>query len=495
MAYQIAFTASNYASRARRKVFLRLLLLATVAGIAYGVYDVYKTYNQPTLNMKLAEYEMVAYPIEEINRAWDEVAKEHNAMARYYRLIWAANPTNFLNAMASTNAPHVRRGAKPVGWTLTTGGECRLDYRYEFDTGDKAEQTKGLEAEFVHAITSMVEVVDRKVDVEGVRHENLLDVKDLNFTVKFSFPTNEMVFPAKESTLTYCVNEIAALRKKVHGIKVAGENAAKGTPSTAQEVMMAYLSSKFGKDNPDFPALTNAISVSGWFDRADQFIMKYKIPGDATERRNLRNHWNKIGDARFPWDRLRTLDNDVLVIRTKVLGKVSDGVKRFKGFLDKRHADCLKKLAPFVDAYERNDIFNKPYVEVDLKDRVAKPAGIVRARTTFKDEDGADPASFAKDKEKKITLTWVRWKLMVGDEAARDGERNQQTGDPPPEEPLTLERLADCARRTLELGPGYALDTVRVKFKKDGSVAGAIFEGLLPVKKTESTKEAKKDVN
>ena len=104
MAYQIDFTASYYNRRRWKKVFLRLLLLAVIGGIVWGVNDVYTTYNQPTLNMKLAEYEGVARPIEEMNAAWDTAAKEYAALVRYYRLIWAANPTNFLTAMASSNA-------------------------------------------------------------------------------------------------------------------------------------------------------------------------------------------------------------------------------------------------------------------------------------------------------------------------------------------------------------------------------------------------------
>ena len=54
MAYQIDFTATYYNRRKWKKVLLRLLLLAVIGGIVWGVNDVYTTYNQPTLNMKLA---------------------------------------------------------------------------------------------------------------------------------------------------------------------------------------------------------------------------------------------------------------------------------------------------------------------------------------------------------------------------------------------------------------------------------------------------------
>ena len=177
MAYQIDFTASNYASRARRKIFLRLFLLAAVGGAAYGVYDVYHAYNQPTLNMRLAKYEAVAHPIEEMNAAWDDVAKEFGTMMRYYRLFWAANPTNFLNAMASADAPHLIRGFQPESWTLKTGGECTLKYRYKFNPDDKAKQAKRLETNLVHAVTAIVEVATNvPFSVQGVQLENLLNV-------------------------------------------------------------------------------------------------------------------------------------------------------------------------------------------------------------------------------------------------------------------------------------------------------------------------------
>ena len=58
----------------------------------------------------------------------------------------------------------------------------------------------------------------------------------------------------------------------------------------------------------------------------------------------------------------------------------------FKGFLEQRHVDCRKKMEPFVEAYLHNDVFNKPLIESDLVDRVAKAVGIDNARISFKDE-------------------------------------------------------------------------------------------------------------
>ena len=493
MAYQIDFTESVWSARRRRKAFWRLVFLAAVAGTGWGVHDVYTTYNQPTLNMRLAEYEVVARPIEEMNAAWDAAAKEYDALVRYYRLVWAANPTNFLAVMASQNAPRFRRGLRPRGWLLTTGGECRLDCRYVFETGDKADQTRGLEDEIVRAVTSVVQVVDGKVEIQGVQHENLLGLDALDVSVLFSLP-NVKSFPAKERALADCVNEIAAMRKKVQESKLKGESDAKGAPSTAQGIMMAYLPSQYAKDKatgtvkPDFPEMAGVLNVAGWLGRADQFIKLNKIPGSAEERQRLKARWNEVGEARFPWDRFRVLDNEALVNRTKALGTVSDGVKRFKGFLDKRKIDNRKKLEPFVEAYEHNDVFNKPLIESDLKDRVAAAAGISHARVAFKDEDKVEPAVLVKDDE-QFSFTWVRWTLAVGTGKNRDAETAPAGGEVGAEEPITLDRLADCTRRALTLGPGYALDKVLVVFGEDGNVAGAILEGLLPVKKVENAGE------
>lgn len=488
MTYQIDFTASNYKLRSWRKWVLRLLLVAAVVALAWGVQYVYKVKNESTLNMKLAEYEAVAQPIEALNVDWDTAAGEFASLVKYYRLLWALNPTNFLAAMASPDAPRMRRGLRSQEWVLTTGGECRLGCRYVFDAGDKAEQTKGLEDEIVRAVTSVVQVVDGAVDVRGVQHENLLGVDELNVSVRFALP-DVRPFPAKEATLADCVSEIAAMRKKVQETKFADGSDARGVAPTAQAVMMAYF--QRGRDKPDFPTMTNVLDVAGWFGRVDQFCRRNNITGDVLEQKRLKDKWNAIGDARWPWDRFRVLDNEELVARTKVLGEIFDGVKRFKVFLEKRKTDNRKKLEPFVEAYEHNDVFNKPLVESDLKDRVAAAAGVSDALVTFKDEVGAEAAELVKEDE-KFVFTWVRWTLSVGAAKGRDGDRRTADGESGVGEPVSLQQLTDCARRALTLGPGYVLEKIKVSFAADGSVAGAVLEGLLPVKRVEPLKEAKK---
>lgn len=485
MAYQIDFSESIWASRRRRKALLRVFLAAAAAGAVWGVRHVYKVYNQPTLNMKLSKYESAARPVEEINAAWDETAKEFDSILRYYRLVWSSSPTNFLNAMSSADAPHFGKGFHPLRWKLTTGGECRLDYMYEFAPGDKARQAMGIEETVVNAVTSVVDAAEGKVTVSGVQLENLLRVEALDVSIAFALPAARN-FPAKEGLLADCVREIGAMRAKVMGTKIADGDAARGGPSDVRGMMMAYL--PVGKEKPGFPDMANAISVSGWLERADRFILANGMPGDGGERKKLKESWNKIGDARYPWDRFRALDNEELVARTEAIGTVSDAVKRFKGFLDKRRADCARKLEPFIDAYDRNDVFNKPLVESDLKDRVASASGIARALVSFKEEPGAEPSVLAKPDE-KFTFSWVRWSLAI------NGERGTSADAPAQDEPITLGMLADCVRRTLELGPGYALDSVEINFGVDGNVMSAVLNGLLPVKKVESTKEAVKNVD
>ena len=490
MAYQIDFTESTWAWRTLWKRLKQVFLVVLLVGTAWSVHSVYTIRNEPTLNMRLAAYEAVARPIEEMNAAWDVAAKEYDSLVRYYRLIWAANPTNFLMGMAAPDAPRLGRGFRPQGWTLTTGGECRLAYRFEFGMGDKAAQAKGLEDEVIRAVTSVVQVVDGKVDVRGVQHENLLNVDGLDIEVRFALP-DVKAFPAKEKTIAECVSEIAAMRKKVHESRFADENDEKGVAPTAQAIMMAYL--PLGRDKPDFPAMANVLDVAGWLARADKFIDKHKIPVELAERKRLKERWNAVGNARnpwpLPWHRFRVLDNEELVERTKVLSSVSDGVKRFKVFLEKRHADNMSKLEPFVKAYDHADVGNKDLVESDLRTRVAAAAGIAQASVEKEsDANAAVSATLAREDE-TFAFRWLRWSLSLGGGAGRDGERARTQSESAAEGPITLAKLADCVRRALTLGPGYALDKVKIDFDVNGNVAGARLEGLFPTKTSESIKE------
>ena len=403
----------------------------------------------------------------------------------------------------SKDAPRLGTRFRPQRWAMATGGKCEFRYRYEFGPGDKAEQTKGIEAEIAGSITSAVEVADGKVEVRGVRHENLLNVDGLDISAVFSLPGAKS-FPGEIRALADRVSEIGAMRKKVQDTKIPGAGDVKGQAASVRDVLMKYLprnykkkddEKKDGKTLPDFPDVSNVINVSGWFDRADKFIAANAIPGSEAERKKLKEAWRAIGDARLPWDRYRVLDNDEIVGSAKSLSVDSDGIRKFKPILDQRRAHCRKNLKPFIDAYERNDIFNKPLVDSDLRDRVAKAAGIPRARVTFKDEAAADP-SMLDNEDETFTFTWVRWTLLLGDAVGKGDER--ESGD---SEWITLERVADCAKRVVELGPGYAIDTVKVEFGPEGNVIAAVLDGLLPVKKVvprkkgEANKETKGNVD
>ncbi|MGN0851754.1 MAG: hypothetical protein ACI4Q3_00065 [Kiritimatiellia bacterium] len=487
MAYQIDFTAREYGLRKVRKTVLRGWLLAALGGIVWGVRHVYKVYNEPTLDMRLAEYESVARPVEEIDAAWDAVAGEYAALLSYYRLIWAANPTNFLNARIAPEAPRLNRAFRPRSWTLKTGGACRLDYVYAFGPGDKAEQARHLEDDLTAIVTSAVEVVDGRVDVQGVRHENLLNVQELNLSVRFALPDARR-FPDKEKALKGYVDDIAEFRNTLQSAKLPNAKSVKGGPATVRDLMMQYLT--IGRDKPDFPNMKPVFNVAGWLSLADQFIVRHRIPVDADKNRQTREIWHAIGSARYPWQRFRDLDNETLVLRTKTLDRVASGVKRFKVFLDRHRTYCAQKLAPMAEAYAHDDVFNQPLVESDLRDRVAAAAGIPLARVSFEDEKGA--ASVAPSwvqKNEKFVFSWVRWKLSLLTEAARKGETGASAGADKPVEPIPLERLAACVRMALELGPGYALDAVRITFRDDGLIANAELEGLLPVKKVTTIKE------
>jgi len=494
MAYQIDFTEQFYGTRRLRKIILRLVLVASVAGLAWGTYDAYMAYKRPTLDMKLADYEAVVRPIELMSAAWDKAAQEYGRLLRYYRLVWSANPTNFLAAQCGRDMPLLGPNYHPTRWTLKTGGVCTLGYRYVFGVGDKALQAKGIDDEIVRAVTSSVQVVGGKVEVNGVRTTNLIDVKELPLTVTFALP-GAQAFPKKEALLDACGKEIAAVRKKVQDASIAKD--AKGGPTTTKALMMAYLTSNFAKDKEgkaraDFPEFASAIDIEGWFARADQFIARHRLPGDEGERRKLRERWRAVGRARLPWQRFRTLDNDELVHQVRELQSVSEGVRRFKVFLDQREADCNRKLKPLTGSYDLQKVHNEPLVKPYLTNSVSHVAGVSSVQAEFRDEPGVEPPTYVEG-DAKYTFNWVRWTLRLGGAVrrnVREGAHNAASEADAPAEPLTVARLTECVCSVLKMpGPGFALESATVDFGADGDVAGAVLEGLVPVNTKECVQQ------
>jgi len=488
MAYSIDFTSRQYAWRSRRKFCLRMLLIAAIAVAVWEVYDGFRIYNSPTLNMRLAEYEAVTRPIEEMDAAWSEAEKEYFVMDRYVRLVWVDNhPTNFLNAMALPDSRRPGKGFRPLRWVLNTGGECRLDGVYVFRPGDKAAQATNIAAEVSCTITSAVDVVGNKVDLQGIKKEHLVWVDELDISARF-FLADSMKFPAKEKSLSDCVGEIKKLREKVQTAKISKDEGPAAPPNTAQSLMTKYVDLQLKVDKRKLPDYKVAINIPGWFDAVDKVLEndamaagKTLPDSDVKRRRGLRAVWDKVGDARLPWQRFRELDNSYLKSRTIALSEVSDGVKRFKTFLDKRREDCKRRLEPLIEAYDRKDVFNEPLVVADLHDRVAAAAGITRAKATFRELEPCEPSVLVKDGD-RFEFTWVRWTLYLGARVERDVDKMRSDAGNPSQERLSLAKVADCARRALELGPGYALESAKIDFAPDGEVAGAVLEGLLPVK-------------
>lgn len=586
MAYQIDFTSANYARRFRKKLFLRLLLLIGLAGAAWSAYyicDVY--YNEYDLNKKLENYAILAKDVEKANAEWDKAEKEFNSLLHYYRLIWASNPTNFVQSVldaearnsaymlvlhanyaldklasinpdwtnnavsvrasidslenaikqsvikdpeAATNSidqlyeslkvayaeffegldPRIRElyvahggslndatnyvssiisafgpNYRPKSWLLTTGGECKLDYDFVFDSEDKAAQAGRIESNVSNVIVSLVTVVKDKVDVSGVKLENLLGDKKLDIAVKFNLPDAKS-FPAKEPMLDKTTKEIIAMRKKVQETRLP-EDTKFGTGTyTAKEIMSKYLPKT--KDE-DFPVIDDVINVAGWFNKADEFVKKHRFPMSPDSRPSLKERWNRIGAARLPWERFRDLDNEVLASATNRLLEVATASQKYKYFFALRKQDSEKKLRPLIEAYNRSDIFNKPMIEPDLKVRVAEAAGIPSVHVKFDDEPKVGPAILSVEDE-VFTFTWVRWNMTLGAGSSRDAERDGASSSASRQNQFTLEKLYDCINRLLNLGPGYVLRSVSVRFNNDGNIAGAELEGLVPVKKVEEKK-------
>ena len=479
MSYRIDFTASNHDLRRLRKICLRILAVSAAAAACWCAYSVYKTYNSPTLDMKLREFESVAHKVEDVNRLWDETHAEWTAMLHYYRLVWADGCARFLEGAAASGASLFGPGYRPVKWTLKTGGRCRLEYRYvfepyryAFEPGGKAEQAASIPTNVVRAVESVVDVSPEGVSVAGVQTENLLNLEGLDISVSFSLAGGKR-FPEKDAALAACVKEIEKMRREVQDAVLPGGEAL-NAQKTAKDKMMAYL--PFVKDREDYPAFTNAIDIAGWFEKADRFAKNNPdISFDSAAQARLKAEWSKVGEARYPWDRFRELDNDLLVARKEAFESIASGIGEFKSALLDKHAECRARLMPLTAAYNHKDVSNENMIETDLAVRVAGESGIADARVEFFDDPGA-PRPSLDNGGTRYVFVWVRWRLLLSGEELDAG------------------KIAACAKKLTELGPGYRLDEADIEFDADGKASAAVLTGLMPVKKAEEIKENPRNV-
>jgi len=492
MAYRIDYTERQYRIRFWRKLILRLVLATTASYTGWKVYDGCRIYKQPNLDAKLSDYETAAGTIERVNREWIEASKEYQAMLKYYRLVWADKPLEFLSAISKPTAPKPGPSFHPRQWTLVTGGECRLDYVCTFDDAvgmDKRVRVNSIAPELVGMVTACVKTVVGEVAVKNVCYTNLLNMTRQEPYVTFTL-ADAKKFPDTNKSLAEHVGEIQAMRKKILTSKFAetdGSKAKQNLPVTAQELMTQYVLGI--KDLSDLPPCTNVINVAGWLSRVDRIASPTNsMKGTETTRRALKARWNRIGKAQLPWQRFRVLDNDDIVSRTRKLKKALGSVSELAGLLESRHEDIVRKLKPLVEAYSRNDVFDYPYIGNDLTNNVTRSVGVEPVAVWFAEEPEKNPPQLVLNDERFVFKS-VRWKLLLGADSMPDGDRVMRVERA---RPITLADVSACAERAVRLGPGYMIDKVVIRFDDEGQVAWAVLEGLLPVKEVTKINGVKK---
>lgn len=488
MAYSIDYSASFYRRRGAVKWTLRAVALVALCAIACGLHDSWVVYNSSSLDEKLNAYQAAALPIEKLSADWDAALARYNGMLPYYRLKWTTNITDLARSVMETSKK-LPPSFHLTGWSLKTGGECSISYKYVFDAAGKAQQAVAASNAMAQAVSTIRGI--EAVKVSDIPTENLLNVSEVNVSVGFKTPAPK-AFPKKDAAFDAGFKMIQNRRQKIHKAKIGAEKDTKNGKDVLG-LMQSYRTRIKEKKDAFKEDEKKALDVKGFMDAVDHLAgpaLKSPLKSSA---KNEREMWESVGAARLPtWCGLfgfdardPELDTPDLALELAEIKKVKDGVQPVKQWIELYMADSAKKLEPFKESYERREIYNQNIVQSDLIVRAAGGDG--RFSSSFSQQPSGKVDYATKDEI--FTFSWVPWTVSVHSAAKRETAADEAADASA--EPITLEAVLKYATVVSELGPGYAISALRVNFRGN-EVESATYEGLLPVRESKAVASAVK---
>jgi hypothetical protein len=355
--YTIDFTASHYARRLVWSRIVLLLVLAALAGVGWGVGWTYRQWTQPTLSQQLSTYQKLAGTIEPLYRHWTACDDAFKTIAPYYRLFWAESVTDALTTLVEGQS-RLPPALAPRHWRLTTGGEGVLTYTWRFveDGTPKWEQCKRATDSLVTMLHAWAETV-KVTCPEG----DLMSVSECEIAARFKFSASEYQSPpSPPDKLRNLVDTVKNRREVVQGYTIEGKAPVGRTVRMTLEQARVAVSQVLPDGQRDTwqEQAARAIDPATVLHDMANAVHAAGVPV-PTELTRAQDEWAAVASRRWPWRRIRHLDNTVLRVEIDALQTlIAGGLPPARLFEDLCARVCMLRKA-LLTGYSVREVFDE----------------------------------------------------------------------------------------------------------------------------------------
>lgn len=310
MPYTVDFTNPIHArKRLRRYVYIALLILA-LAGSGEAIRWLYAEWSRPVVGQRLATYHRLGLHLEHVQQRWEEARSSYEAMESWHRLFGSECMIRTLPVLADSPA-RLPRNLIPRRATFTTGGACEMSYLLRFRPAAKQRQLQD-------AIEGLEELyAPWAPEIQWQKDVDLGPLNEMPITVRMRLaePPHRGL-PPPPGALTRNTRRVQEVRQAVrdHAVDRSRRRAA-GTRNAEAIMQEALVSARpylpddrpaTGQNWPDY--MRRAVDPGTFMRDLEQAVREagHPVPEALIQ---AQNEWDKLALRRWPWRRVRPLEN------------------------------------------------------------------------------------------------------------------------------------------------------------------------------------------
>lgn len=336
MPYVIDFTSHKYRRRQLGAQVGSILLIMTLAGAAWVAGWVYRTWHEPTLAERLAEYQALAMEIEPLHAQWQQANTVIGEVAPWYNLLWGESVKEVLKT-ATDQIPRHPVGLRPLSWDLRTGGACRMIYELEFQGQDRTIQRE----QTVNYLSTMFERWKATVKAPGM---DLGTLDRIELAVDLNLDKPKQALPPVPEAIQKAVDKIGKRRKSIQGMNI---EVGKDGSTTVMDLM--------AQGAVDSRLSIMAVDPGYAFREGRRNLVKGELAVPQSME-DAEAAWRKFASRRWPWLRERQLDNPDLRREIESLRQIVNaglpGTRPFRDWIERVENDLRPALLAGFDLEE-----------------------------------------------------------------------------------------------------------------------------------------------